>query len=168
MARAQDSVDLHVARWAALCGDNTAYDPEVEAAMARMQLLLRVKQRRDAAAFLDEDDFTREDYDTLHHLMVQSRPTDATPSRLAESVGVTKASMTGRLDRLERAGLVIRETDRSNRRRVLVRPTPAGRNAWDKHVHAGMRREREILGALTRRELVQLNALLRKAVRGLE
>lgn len=166
-ARLQDSIDLHVARWAALWDGNPSFDGEVEAAMTRMQLLLRVKGRRDAAAFAGQD-FTMEDYGTLHELMVQPHPTEATPSQLAEAVGVTKASMTGRLDRLERSGMITRETDSTNRRRVLVRPTRAGREAWGNYVHAGMRREQEILGALSKKELVQLNSLLRKAVRGLE
>lgn len=168
MTKAQDPVDEHVARWAALWGGNPAFDAEVEGAITRMQFILRVRNRRDAAAFLDEDNFTLEDFGTLHALMVQPHPTEATPTQLAEAVGVTKASMTGRLDRLERAALVTRETDSSNRRRVLVRPTRAGRAAWNKSVHAGMRREQEVLGALTTKELVQLNSLLRKVVRSLE
>lgn len=168
MTKGHDSVDLHVARWAALWEGNPAFDPEVEGAITRMQFLLRVRDRRDASAFVGEEDFTREDFGTLHALMVQPYPTEATPTQLAEAVGVTKASMTGRLDRLERSGLITRETDSNNRRRVLVRPTQAGRDAWDKYVHAGMRREQEILGALGHKELVQLNTLLRKAVRGLE
>lgn len=167
MAKPQDQIDLHVARWAALWEGNPAFNPEVEGAITRMQYLMRAKQRRDVDAFLGEE-FTREDYETLHELMVQPYPTEATPTQLAEAVRVTKASMTGRLARLERAGLITRETDASNRRRVLVRPTKAGRETWDKYVHAGMRREQAILGALTDRDLVQLNALLRKAVRGLE
>ncbi|HWC23515.1 MAG TPA: MarR family transcriptional regulator [Flexivirga sp.] len=167
MAKPQDSVDLHVARWAALWEGNPAFDGEVEGAMTRMQFLLRTKSRRDAAAFAGQD-FTLEDYGTLHALMVQPYPTEATPTQLAEAVGVTKASMTGRLDRLERSGMITRETDSKNRRRVLIRPTRAGREAWDSYVHAGMRREQEVLGALSQKELVQLNALLRKAVRGLE
>lgn len=167
MAKAHDSIDLHVARWAALWEHNPAFDAEVEGAITRMQFLLQAKKRRDVEAFLGED-FTREDYDTLHALMVQPYPTEATPTQLAETVRVTKASMTGRLARLENAGLITRETDESNRRRVLVRPTGAGRQVWDKYVHEGMRREQVILGALTSKELVQLNTLLRKAVHGLE
>lgn len=167
MTKGQDSIDLHVARWAALWEGNPAFDGEIEGAMTRMQFILRAKNRRDAAAFAGQD-FTMEDYDTLHHLMVQPYPTEATPTQLAEAVGVTKASMTGRLDRLERSGMITRETDSANRRRVLVRPTRAGREAWDKYVHAGMRREKEVLGALSAKELVALNALLRKAILGLE
>lgn len=168
MTKDQDSVDLHVARWAALWDGNPAFDGEVEGAISRLQFILRVRNRRDAAAFLGEEDFTREDFNTLHALMVQPHPTEATPTQLAEAVGVTKASMTGRLDRLEGAALITRETDNTNRRRVLVRPTRAGRDSWDKYVHEGMRREQEVLGALTDKELVQLNALLRKVVRELE
>lgn len=167
MKKVQDSVDLHVARWAALWDGNPAFDPEVEGAITRMQFLLRVRNRKDTAAFQGQE-FTLEDFGTLHALMVQPYPTEATATQLAEAVGVTKASMTGRLDRLERSGLITRETDSSNRRRVLIRPTRTGRDAWDKYVHAGMRREQELLGALSSQELVQLNALLRKAVRGLE
>lgn len=163
----QDSVDLHVAHWAALWERNPGFNGEVEAAMSRMQLLLRTKGRRDAAAFAGQD-CTREDYSTLHELMVQPCTAEATPTQLAKAVGVTKASMTGRLDRLERSGMITRETDSNNRRRVLVRPTQAGRAAWESHVDAGMRRDQEILGALSQRDLVQLNALLRKAVRGLQ
>lgn len=168
MTNAQDSVDLHVARWAALWDGNPAFDGEVEGAMSRMQLILRVRNRRDAAAFLREEDFTLEDFGTLHALMVQPHPTEATPTQLAEAVGVTKASMTGRLGRLERAGLITRETDSSNRRRVLVRPSQAGRDAWDKYVHEGMRREQQVLEALSDKELEQLNTLLRKVVRDIE
>jgi hypothetical protein len=40
--------------------------------------------------------------------------------------------------------------------------------AWDKHIFAGMERDRHMLGALSQDELVQLNALLRKVSHSLE
>jgi DNA-binding MarR family transcriptional regulator len=43
-----------------------------------------------------------------------------TPSDLARSAGLHPATMTGILDRLERAGWVVRERDPSDRRAVLV------------------------------------------------
>lgn len=45
-----------------------------------------------------------------------------TPGRLAELTGLTTAAVTSILDRLERAGLVQRERDPSDRRKILVRP----------------------------------------------
>jgi DNA-binding MarR family transcriptional regulator len=121
----------------------------------------------DAAAFADSE-FTLEDYGTLHALMVQPYPTEATPAQLAEASNVTRAAMTNRLDRLASSGLVTREVDPLDRRRVMVRPTTAGREAGDSYVHQGMSREQHLLHALTARELVQLNTLLRKVILSLE
>jgi DNA-binding MarR family transcriptional regulator len=44
-----------------------------------------------------------------------------TPTRLAELAGLTSGAVTGVLDRLERAGIVSREPDPADRRRVVVR-----------------------------------------------
>jgi tagatose-1,6-bisphosphate aldolase len=46
----------------------------------------------------------------------------------------------------------------------MVRPTTAGREVWDGYVHEGMAREQDLLGALSTKELNQLNALLRKVL----
>jgi DNA-binding MarR family transcriptional regulator len=162
-ARNRDSVDHHVARWAEYWKDNPGFQPQVEGAITRMQNILKRLKRADAAAFAGSE-FTIEDYWTLHALMVQPYPTEATPAQLADASRVTRAGMTSRLDRLEAAGLVTREVDPLDRRRVLVRPTPAGRKAWDSYVHQGMTREQHLLHALSPRELVQLNALLRKVI----
>jgi DNA-binding MarR family transcriptional regulator len=163
----RDAVDLHVARWADYWKDNPAYGPEVEGALTRMQHILRRMRRRDAAAFADSD-FTIEDYQTLHALMVQPYPTEATPAQLAEATNVTRAGMTSRLDRLVAADLVTREVSAGDRRRVVVRPTPAGRAVWDRYIFEGMAREQQLLQALTQDELVELNRLLRKVTLSLD
>jgi DNA-binding MarR family transcriptional regulator len=165
--RTRDAVDHHVARWAEYWKDNPAYVPEVEGAITRMQAILKRLKRADAAAFA-KSEFTLEDYWTLHALMVQPYPTEATPAQLAEASSVTRAAMTSRLDRLVASGLVTREVDPLDRRRVVVRPTTAGRAAWDTYVHQGMAREQHLLHALSPRELVQLNSLLRKVVLSLD
>lgn len=163
----RDAVDHHVARWAEYWRDNPNFVPEVEGAITRMQNILKRLRRLDAAAFAGSE-FTLEDYWTLHELMVQPYPTEATPAQLAEAAKVTRAAMTSRLDRLEAAGLITREVDPLDRRRLLIRPTAAGRAAWDRYVHEGMAREQELLQALSARELIQLNALLRKVVLSFE
>jgi DNA-binding MarR family transcriptional regulator len=161
-------VDQHVARWAAYWKDDPRFDPEVEGALVRMGDIIKWARRADAAAFAGNDDFTIEDYQTLHALMVQPHPMEATPAQLADATHVTRGAMTSRLDRLVEAGLVTRQADAVDRRRVLIRPTAAGRVAWDKHIFAGMERDRHMLGALSQDELVQLNALLRKVSHSLE
>jgi len=49
-----------------------------------------------------------------------------TPAELAEKAGVTRATMTGLIDTLERDGLVKREPDPEDRRRMLVQLTSLG------------------------------------------
>jgi DNA-binding MarR family transcriptional regulator len=159
----RDAVDHHVARWTEYWKDNPGFAPEVEGALTRMNSLLKRLRRIDARAFADSD-FSFEDYKTLHALMIQPYPTEATPAQLAEATSVTRAGMTSRLDRLVESGLVTREVDPLDRRRVVVRPTTAGRDVWDSYVHEGMAREQDMLSALSPKELHQLNALLRKVM----
>jgi DNA-binding MarR family transcriptional regulator len=49
-----------------------------------------------------------------------------TPATLAEAAGVTRATMTGLIDTLERDGLVRRASDASDRRMWMVNLTPKG------------------------------------------
>jgi DNA-binding MarR family transcriptional regulator len=49
-----------------------------------------------------------------------------TPAELAEAAGVTRATMTGLIDTLERDGYVTREPDPVDRRMMSVRLTPSG------------------------------------------
>ncbi|NUR71768.1 MAG: MarR family transcriptional regulator [Hamadaea sp.] len=163
----RDAADHHAARWADYLRDNPAFSPQVEAAMIRMGHILRRMRRDDVAAFAGSE-FTIEDYKTLHALMVDSYPHEATPGQLAEATAVTRAAMTSRLDRLEKAGLVTRESEPTDRRRILIRPTPAGRTVWEHHLTEGLERENKLLSALTEKELVQLNTLLRKVMLSLD
>ena len=163
-----DSVDRHVARWAAFWKDDPRFVPEVEGALVRIYDIRKRSQRADVAAFAGSPDVTLEDYKTLHALMIRPDATEATQAQLADATHVTRAAMTSRLDRLVDAGLVTRDVDPADRRRVLIRPTAAGRTAWDKHIFEGMARDQEMLSALSADELRQLNALLRKVMRSLE
>ena len=157
---AHDAVDVHVARWVTQV---PAIDPAIEGAVTRMQYVLRHLSKKDALAQAG-DPFTLEDVKTLHALMVQPYPVEATPAMLADFCHVTRAAMTSRLDRLVASGHVTREVDPLDRRRILVRPTALGRTSWTEDLHAGIARERDLLSALTPRELDQLNALLRKVL----
>jgi DNA-binding MarR family transcriptional regulator len=164
MERRQDDVDRHVARWV---GELDGMDPEVEGAITRMQAVLRRLTRLHQEA-AEGSELTIEDYKTLHALMIQPYPTEATPAQLADTCHVTRAAMTSRLDRIAEAGLVTRTVDPTDRRRVIVRPTPKGRRAWERQVAEAMGREASVLQALSAAEKRQLNALLRKVLLSLE
>jgi DNA-binding MarR family transcriptional regulator len=57
-------------------------------------------------------------------LLMSAESGTSTPGRLAELTGLSTGAITGVLDRLERAGFVMREADPTDRRRTWVRLTP--------------------------------------------
>lgn len=63
----------------------------------------------------------------LQALELAGQSTDSlTPGRIGQLTGLSTGAVTGVLDRLERAGLVLRQRDRTDRRKVLVTITEAG------------------------------------------
>ncbi|OIQ88488.1 transcriptional repressor MprA [mine drainage metagenome] len=64
-------------------------------------------------------------------LLMRQDDLSSSPSALAEKAGVTKATMTGFIDGLEREGLVSRLMDTVDRRKFLIRLTPAGQQKLD-------------------------------------
>ena len=63
------------------------------------------------------------EYETLHSLMIRDTPGTASPTDLADDLGVSGAGMTGRLDGLEKSGWVQRTQSPDDRRRVVVEIT---------------------------------------------
>jgi DNA-binding MarR family transcriptional regulator len=63
----------------------------------------------------------------LRCLELAGSEAEMTPTRLAELSNLTSGAVTGVLDRLERGGFVRRESDPSDRRRLLVRIDPEKR-----------------------------------------
>ncbi|MER6124117.1 MarR family transcriptional regulator [Streptomyces sp. NPDC001795] len=154
----RDSTDEHVARWLPVLPD---LDPDTEGAVTRAMLLTRhlrrTKERSLAASGLD-----RHEYDTLHKLA--GRGGRAAPSELAADLGLAPASVTGRMDGLERRGFVRRTPSAVDRRRVDVELTDAGRAAWHQALGAVGREEERLLGVLSKDERGQLAALLRRVM----
>jgi DNA-binding MarR family transcriptional regulator len=79
-----------------------------------------------------------------------------TPGRLAELTGLTTGTVTGVIDRLERAGYARRERDAADRRKVLVTPVPEAMATLAEHY----REHGEHLDAvLRRRNAAQLRVI---------
>ena len=83
---------------------------------------------------------------------------------LARIADLSSGAMTNRLDRLEEARLVRRRPDPDDRRGVLVELTDKGRRLWEKAVGTQAEKEALLAAALTKRELEQLNGLLRRVM----
>ena len=75
---------------------------------------------------------------------------------------LTTGGMTGRLDKLERAGLLRRSPDPHDRRGLQVTLTDDGLRLIDEAVGAGLAEQTEALSALDGERAAQLAGLLRE------
>lgn len=64
-------------------------------------------------------------------LLLRQPDLTSSPTALAEKTGVTKATMTGFIDSLEREGLISRLLDNEDRRKFLIRLTEVGQQKLD-------------------------------------
>ncbi|WP_433615641.1 MarR family winged helix-turn-helix transcriptional regulator [Dactylosporangium sp. CA-139114] len=78
---------------------------------------------------------------------------------LSASLMLTTGGLTGRLDRIERAGLVTRSPDPADRRGLVI--TGRGREVIDEAVVMGLDAQREVLERLPEASHKRLSALLR-------
>jgi DNA-binding MarR family transcriptional regulator len=156
----KDRTDLHVERWRDHWIDIT-FDDEVEAMVTRIGELDRFFTRAKKAALTDVglQDF---EYDTLHKLMIRDTPGRASPGDLGHDLGVSGAGMTGRLDGLEKRGLLKRTPAPDDRRRVDIEVTKEGAAIWRRAMALRGTAEDDLATALTRKELATLNRLLKK------
>ncbi len=93
---------------------------------------------------------------------------ELTPSDLAERAGVTRATVTGLLDSLEKNGFLARRTHPSDRRRVTVELTEAGHQFIQETLPDHGRRLAGVTRLLSETERQQLLGLLEKVSAGLD
>ncbi|MCC9310830.1 MarR family transcriptional regulator [Kitasatospora sp. RB6PN24] len=155
---ARDRVDAHVDRWLPVLPE---LDRDVEGAVTRMQFLTK-HLRRFKEQWLVDFDLQQHEYDTLHALA--GRRGAARPGELADDLAIAPASVTGRLETLERRGLIVRTQSTGDRRRVDVELTEAGWQAWREAIGGVGREEHRLLGALAPQERRQLSDLLRRVM----
>ena len=91
----------------------------------------------------------------------------STPAALADHAGVTRATMTGLLDTLEKEGIVRRGADTQDRRTVLVSLTDAGRSLVERLLPEYFAHVAKLMHPLDGKERKQLVTLLQKIQHGL-
>jgi DNA-binding MarR family transcriptional regulator len=160
----RDWVDEHVAHWQAEVG---LLDPVQEAIFVRLDFVQRhaVQARRDAVR---DDQLKGWQFHVLLTLRRQGPPYSASPSYLADALGLTRGALSARLAAIEQAGLISRTTDKADRRRVHVQLTAAGHAALEEHARAEEQGESSLLAPLTEDEKQVLAGLLRKLVLAIE
>ncbi|MFI5719268.1 MarR family winged helix-turn-helix transcriptional regulator [Nocardia sp. NPDC051750] len=134
---------------------------------ARLGRLAIVAEREIEAVFLAHG-LRRGEFDVLAALRRAGAPFELNPSGLAETLMLSRAGMTGRLDRLELAGYVRRIADTGDRRAVRVALTAAGQELVDTVVTDHTANETRMLSALTAAERRELDRIAGKLLTALE
>jgi DNA-binding MarR family transcriptional regulator len=98
--------------------------------------------------------------------LLEKLPEPVSHSQLADLLGVTKGSVTGLVDGLERDGYVKREDRGGDRRMRLISLTPAGRDLIEKALPEKFKESTGLLARLSPAERETLITLLRKVKEG--
>src|SRR6266496_2895988 len=140
----QDEVDDLVASWRAERLDIEVGPLQI---LSRVSRLARHLDRARRAAFAAHQLGTWE-FDVLSALRRQGPPYQLSPGALLRATLVTSGTMTNRIDRLERAGLVRRRPDPQDKRGVLVTLTVAGQSRVDAALADLLAAEQALLAGL--------------------
>jgi DNA-binding MarR family transcriptional regulator len=112
------------------------------------------------AAVFEQHGINMASFDVLAALRRSGPPYRMTSGQLAESSLVTTGGITLRVDRLEKAGLVVRERDPDDRRVVYARLTDEGLRVVDTTAEAHFGNESRMLANLSQDKRKQLARLL--------
>jgi DNA-binding MarR family transcriptional regulator len=163
-AQLQDSVEAELASWMA---DMPGVDPHTEAARQRIGRMARLFERLLTRVAADNE-LTAGDWAALSALQRSGPPHQASPTALSQQLGITSGTMSVRLNRLTRAGL-IEAVAAADGRSKPVGLTERGQAQWRAATQERTEQERRLFAeALNQDELIELNVLLSRLLRRLE
>jgi DNA-binding MarR family transcriptional regulator len=110
----------------------------------------------------------RGEFDVLSTLRRAGEPYTLSPRQLSATLMLTTGGMTGRLDKLEQAGLLRRAPDPEDRRGLRVSLTPRGLEVIDEAVGAGLTVQQGALGGMEEGQVELLADLLRQLLMSTE
>jgi DNA-binding MarR family transcriptional regulator len=155
---AEDDVDRIVAQWAR---ERPDLQTEAMAVFGRIYRIARLVGDQQEAVYSGFG-INRGDFDVLATLRRAGAPFCLSPKELTRFLMLTSGGMTGRLDRLEKRGLVARSPDPADRRGLTITLTDAGRDLVDQAVGAGLDAQRRVLEHMPEGDRSTLAGLLRK------
>jgi DNA-binding MarR family transcriptional regulator len=157
-AEPSDAVDAITAQWGR---ERPGTDTVPMAAFGRIFRIADAVGARMERAYRRHG-ISRGEFDVLAALRRSGLPYTLSPRQLSATLMLTTGGMTGRLDKLEAAGLLSRSPDPHDRRGVRVTLRPEGLLIVDEAVASGLAVQREVLeSALTPAQVQQLGALLK-------
>ena len=143
--------------------------PELDASAVEATLvLLRVASDvfEGMGAHLARHELSQGRFMVLVLLDRHERGEGVSPSEIAEQLGVTRATVTGLLDGLEKEALISRQTHPEDRRAFCIELTPKGRQFLATLLPGHYRRIAGLMAHLNPAEQKQLVKLLSKVARG--
>ncbi|MZF84000.1 MarR family transcriptional regulator [Streptomyces sp. SID5643] len=158
----KDPVDAIIGQWATVRPDLDTTAMEVFGRINRLSHAIGEQVGRAYVKF----GISRGEFDVLATLRRSGEPYTLSPRQLSATLMLTTGGMTGRLDKLERAGLLRRSPDPHDRRGLQVTLTDEGLAVVDEAVGAGLAVQTEALSALGAERAGQLAGLLRDLLAG--
>ncbi|MFE7274334.1 MarR family winged helix-turn-helix transcriptional regulator [Streptomyces sp. NPDC057623] len=158
----KDPVDAIVDQWAAVRPDLDTKAMEVFGRIFRLSRTLGDRMEKAYTPY----GISRGEFDVLATLRRAGEPHTLSPRQLSATLMLTTGGMTGRLDKLERAGLLRRSPDPHDRRGLQVTLTEKGLHLIDEAVGAGLAVQTEALSALDGEQADRLADLLRELLAG--
>ncbi|MGV4981837.1 MarR family winged helix-turn-helix transcriptional regulator [Streptomyces sp. NPDC001709] len=162
MSAGKDPVDAIIEQWAAVRPDLDSRAMEV---FGRIYRLSRTMGDRMEKAYQPYG-ISRGEFDVLATLRRSGEPYTLSPRQLSATLMLTTGGMTGRLDKLEKAGLLRRSPDPHDRRGLKVTLTGKGLEIIDAAVGAGLAVQTAALSLLDDEQVGQLTDLLRELLAG--
>lgn len=156
--RRKDPVDAIIEQWSRVRPDLDTTAMEVFGRIQRLSRTVGDRMEQAYAGF----GISRGEFDVLATLRRSGEPYTLSPRRLSATLMLTTGGMTGRLDKLERAGLLRRSPDPHDRRGLQVTLTEKGLRLADEAVGAGLALQTEALAVLDEERVGQLADLLRE------
>jgi DNA-binding MarR family transcriptional regulator len=160
----KDPVDAIIDQWADVRPDLDTTAMEVFGRINRLSRAVGDRMEKAYARF----GISRGEFDVLATLRRSGEPYTLSPRQLSATLMLTTGGMTGRLDKLERAGLLRRSPDPHDRRGLQVTLTEEGLTLVDQAVTAGLAVQTEALSTLNDEQAGQLADLLRDLLAGTE
>ncbi|GGZ26928.1 MarR family transcriptional regulator [Streptomyces inusitatus] len=155
---ARDAVDAIVDQWAAVRPDLDTGPMAVYGRVYRIAREVGDLVEREYRRY----GVTRGEFDVLSALRRSGEPYTLSPRELSATLMLTTGGMTGRLDKLEKAGLLARSPDPSDRRGLRVTLTARGLEVIEEAVGAGLALQHRLFdSALTEEQGERLGDLLR-------
>ncbi|WP_456695304.1 MarR family winged helix-turn-helix transcriptional regulator [Aeromicrobium sp. P5_D10] len=154
----EDDVDRLIAAWQ---HERPAMDVTPMHVLSRVTRLALHLDRARKEAFAHHG-LEPSEFDVLSALRRSGKPYRLSPGQLVQETLVTSGTMTNRVDRLVRKGLVERLPDPADRRGVQVSLTDSGRIAVDGALDALLEAEQRLLVALAPDETASIISALRK------